>query len=129
EFWTYNIVTCCGYPLNVVDSMQTESSETEGRSALNIILEGSNSEHLDMLKGGVIQKLLEEKWKTFGHVRIAAEIISINSSLPQIIFLSSNILIVFCIFCRLFESSYLEEVLLILALPSAWFILMFFAAY
>lgn len=45
-------------------------SHLGGRSALTIILEGNKNEHLDMLKGGVIQKLLEEKWKTFGHVII-----------------------------------------------------------
>ncbi|XP_022241912.1 transient receptor potential cation channel subfamily V member 6-like [Limulus polyphemus] len=30
-----------------------------------IILNGKTNEHLDMLDGGVIQRLLEEKWKTF----------------------------------------------------------------
>jgi len=30
-----------------------------------MILEGSKEEHLDMLDGGIIQKLLEEKWETF----------------------------------------------------------------
>ena len=40
----------------------------ESRSALDIILEGQSSKHLDMLQGGVIQKLLEEKWKAFGQV-------------------------------------------------------------
>lgn len=33
-----------------------------------IILNGESSEHLDMLEGGVIQRLLEEKWKTFARV-------------------------------------------------------------
>jgi transient receptor potential cation channel subfamily V protein 6 len=30
-----------------------------------MILAGSKEEHLDMLDGGIIQRLLEEKWKTF----------------------------------------------------------------
>lgn len=34
-------------------------------SALFIILNGTKPEHLDMLDGGIIQRLLEEKWKTF----------------------------------------------------------------
>lgn len=34
-------------------------------SALMIILNGTKEEHLDMLDGGIIQRLLEEKWKTF----------------------------------------------------------------
>lgn len=33
-----------------------------------IILNGTKSEHLDMLEGGIIQRLLEEKWKTFARV-------------------------------------------------------------
>jgi len=35
---------------------------------LFIILDGTKEEHLDMLDGGIIQKLLEEKWKTFARV-------------------------------------------------------------
>jgi len=31
-------------------------------------LDGTKEEHLDMLDGGIIQKLLEEKWKTFARV-------------------------------------------------------------
>lgn len=34
-------------------------------SALFMILAGGKEEHLNMLDGGIIQKLLEEKWKTF----------------------------------------------------------------
>lgn len=37
-------------------------------SVLFIILDGTKEEHLDMLDGGIIQKLLEEKWKTFARV-------------------------------------------------------------
>jgi hypothetical protein len=41
-------------------------------SALFIILNGTKEEHLDMLDGGIIQRLLEEKWKTFARVSMAA---------------------------------------------------------
>lgn len=37
-------------------------------SALFIILNGTKQEHLNMLDGGIIQRLLEEKWKTFARV-------------------------------------------------------------
>lgn len=37
-------------------------------SALNYITEGDKEEHLDMLGGGVIKQLLDEKWKTFARV-------------------------------------------------------------
>lgn len=34
-------------------------------AALILILNGTKPEHLDMLDGGIIERLLEEKWKTF----------------------------------------------------------------
>lgn len=39
-------------------------------SALFLILNGTKQEHLDMLDGGIIQRLLEEKWKTFARVNL-----------------------------------------------------------
>lgn len=42
---------------------------TDWNSALFIILNGTKQEHLNMLDGGIIQRLLEEKWKTFARVR------------------------------------------------------------
>ena len=39
-------------------------------SAVIIILNGTKEEHLNMLEGGIIAKLLEEKWKTFAFVSI-----------------------------------------------------------
>lgn len=44
------------------------SSQLDWNSALFIILNGTKEEHLDMLDGGIIQRLLEEKWKTFARV-------------------------------------------------------------
>lgn len=38
-------------------------------SALMIILNGTKEEHLNMLDGGIIQRLLEEKWKTFARMQ------------------------------------------------------------
>lgn len=46
------------------------SSTLDWNSALFIILNGTKEEHLDMLDGGIIQRLLEEKWKTFARVRV-----------------------------------------------------------
>ena len=43
------------------------------------------------------------------------------------IFLASNILTLACIPCRLMDKRDLEEAILIFAVPSAWFFLMFFA--
>lgn len=41
------------------------SSYLDWNAALIIILNGTKPEHLDMLDGGIIERLLEEKWKTF----------------------------------------------------------------
>ena len=40
-------------------------------SAIILILNGIKPEHLNMLEGGIIAKLLEEKWKTFAQVPIS----------------------------------------------------------
>ena len=40
-----------------------------------IILNGTKEEHLDMLDGGIIQRLLEEKWKTFARMQFLKRLI------------------------------------------------------
>lgn len=40
-----------------------------------IILNGTKEEHLDMLEGGIIQRLLEEKWKTFAQMQFLKRLI------------------------------------------------------
>ena len=35
-----------------------------------IIINGENDDHLEMLEGGVMRQLLDEKWKAFARVRI-----------------------------------------------------------
>lgn len=47
-----------------------------------IILNGTKPEHLDMLDGGIIQRLLEEKWKTFAQ----------NQFLKRLLILSTHLL-------------------------------------
>ena len=76
DFWTYSIITCCGYPLNLIDSLQLKrtkegglSVESDSGSALNLISNGKSDHHIEMLRSGIVQKLLDEKWKTFGYVK------------------------------------------------------------
>ncbi|CRK89237.1 CLUMA_CG002996, isoform A [Clunio marinus] len=64
EFWRYSNITCSAYPLNALDTLMPDGS-TNWNAALIIILNGTKPEHLDMLDGGIIERLLEEKWKTF----------------------------------------------------------------
>ncbi|KAF7280410.1 hypothetical protein GWI33_006076 [Rhynchophorus ferrugineus] len=64
EFWRYSNITCSAYTLNALDTLLPDG-RTNWNSALFIILNGTKEEHLDMLDGGIIQRLLEEKWKSF----------------------------------------------------------------
>lgn len=57
-------------------------SFADWNSALFIILNGTKPEHLDMLDGGIIQRLLEEKWKTFAQ----------NQFLKRLLILSTHLL-------------------------------------
>ncbi|XP_057371293.1 uncharacterized protein LOC130692234 [Daphnia carinata] len=197
EFWRYSNITCSAYPLNALDTILPDG-RCNMTSALMIILNGTKEEHLDMLDGGIIQRLLEEKWKTFAQrqflkrlgilffhlfalsaavytrprrdrpliphdyddlnamdiARFCFEIVTCLSCIGYVviqqiselknvglrgflyqlsnnpakaIFLASNFLTLSCIPCRLLGKRELEEAILIFALPSAWFFLMFFA--
>ncbi len=64
EFWRYSNICCSAYPLGALDSIRPNGSTNWG-SAMMIILAGTKEEHLNMLEGGIIAKLLEEKWTTF----------------------------------------------------------------
>ncbi|XP_051173133.1 uncharacterized protein LOC127289317 isoform X4 [Leptopilina boulardi] len=116
EFWRYSNITCSAYPLNALDTLLPDG-RTNWNSALFIILNGTKEEHLAMLDGGIIQKLLEEKWKTFARSHEPA----------KFIFLISNLLILACIPCRLSGNRLAEDAILIVAVPGSWFLLMFFA--
>ncbi|XP_049880320.1 uncharacterized protein LOC126376816 [Pectinophora gossypiella] len=70
EFWRYSNITCSAYPLNALDTLLPDG-RTNWNSALFIILNGTKQEHLNMLDGGIIQRLLEEKWNTFASKKFA----------------------------------------------------------
>lgn len=47
-------------------------------SALMIIINGENDDHLEMLEGGVMRQLLDEKWKAFARVsKVSAKVSSV----------------------------------------------------
>jgi len=64
EYWSYGRMTCSGYPLDGLDSIN-KSGKSDDESALLITLNGKTDDHLDMLNSGIIYRLLEEKWKAF----------------------------------------------------------------
>lgn len=64
EYWSYGRMTCSGYPLDGLDSVD-KNGKSDEHSALLITMNGNTSDHLDMLNSGIIYRLLEEKWKAF----------------------------------------------------------------
>lgn len=52
-------------------------------SALMIIINGENDDHLEMLEGGVMRQLLDEKWKAFARVSTKSTPTPTNRSLPS----------------------------------------------
>ena len=90
----YSNIVCSGYPLGALDSIQSDGSTNWSAlkiqwldiskpqpwqyfphscslrlSAMYLILNGPKEEHLNMLEGGIIAKLLDEKWSTFAKAR------------------------------------------------------------
>ncbi|XP_070193087.1 transient receptor potential cation channel subfamily V member 6-like [Littorina saxatilis] len=74
EFWRFSNVTCSAYPLASIDSIGP-TGDSNRYSALMIIVNGETDEHLDMLGGGVIRQLLDDKWKTFAKRRFIERLI------------------------------------------------------
>ncbi|XP_038069043.1 transient receptor potential cation channel subfamily V member 6-like [Patiria miniata] len=62
--WTRGTVASVAYPLTGLDSIGP-GGELNERSALRMIVQGSKLQHLKMLEGQIIQKLLEEKWNRY----------------------------------------------------------------
>ncbi|XP_022081163.1 transient receptor potential cation channel subfamily V member 6-like [Acanthaster planci] len=62
--WTHGTVASVAYPLTGLDSIGP-GGELNERSALRMIVQGSKLQHLKMLEGHIIQKLLEEKWNRY----------------------------------------------------------------
>ncbi|XP_058063684.1 uncharacterized protein LOC131213624 [Anopheles bellator] len=88
EFWRYSNITCSGYPLNALDTLMPDGS-TNWNSALFIILNGTKEEHLNMLDGGIVERLLDEKWKTFAR----------NQFLKRLLILAIHL---FCLSCSVY---------------------------
>ncbi|XP_062610763.1 uncharacterized protein LOC134272556 isoform X2 [Saccostrea cucullata] len=74
ELWRYSNITCSLYPLLALDSIGP-TGDTNWNSALMIIINGENDEHLEMLEGGVMRQLLDEKWKAFARRRFFVRLI------------------------------------------------------
>ncbi|XP_063430515.1 transient receptor potential cation channel subfamily V member 5-like isoform X2 [Mytilus trossulus] len=191
ELWRYSNITCSVYPLHSIDSIGP-TGDSNFNSALMIIINGETDEHLEMLEGGVMRQLLDEKWKTFARkrffirlvlaflhlalistsvytrppeddllaihsssdiIRFVAEILTVLGCIVTLVvdcfeigaqgfwsfvnncrhapaltlYLLSCVLLLACIPFRFLRLRYVEDILLIVATPTAWSFLLFFA--
>ncbi len=67
--WQYSNITCSVYPLDSIDTILPDGS-IDPLSSLGFIVNGDTDEHLDMLRIGFIDRLLEDKWAQFAQVAL-----------------------------------------------------------
>ena len=63
-YWQIGNVCCSAYPIEQMDSINSQDGELQTQSALNLIVFGPLIEHLDLIEG-IIVDLLQTKWKSF----------------------------------------------------------------
>jgi transient receptor potential cation channel subfamily V protein 5 len=63
-YWQIGAVCCSAYPIEQLDTINSETGELNMQSALNLIVFGGLTEHLDLIEGVVVD-LLQTKWKSF----------------------------------------------------------------
>uniref|UniRef100_A0A0N4YPQ0 ANK_REP_REGION domain-containing protein n=1 Tax=Nippostrongylus brasiliensis TaxID=27835 RepID=A0A0N4YPQ0_NIPBR len=63
--WVYGSASCFSYPLTKIDTINEVTGEMNEQSALSLVVYGKTSAHLELLDG-ILEKILDEKWKAFG---------------------------------------------------------------
>ncbi|EYC11254.1 hypothetical protein Y032_0051g2101 [Ancylostoma ceylanicum] len=66
--WVYGEASCSSYPLTKIDTINEVTGEMNEESALSLVVYGKTSEHLELLDG-ILENILEEKWKAYGRLR------------------------------------------------------------
>ena len=51
-----------------IHSNMREEGKISWNAALSFIINGNTDEHLEMIEGGVVKRLLEDKWNTYAQV-------------------------------------------------------------
>ncbi|KAK0416395.1 hypothetical protein QR680_012460 [Steinernema hermaphroditum] len=67
--WTYGDATCTAFPLQGIDTIDQITGHLNHTSALSLVVYGKKSTHLDFFDG-LLEDLLEEKWKAFARNRL-----------------------------------------------------------
>ncbi|GFS44729.1 transient receptor potential cation channel subfamily V member 5 [Trichonephila inaurata madagascariensis] len=63
-YWELGNITCAAYPLDDVDTIDSNTGEINKLSVLNLVVYGEKIDHLDMLSG-LLADLLNAKWNKF----------------------------------------------------------------
>ncbi|KAL0119708.1 hypothetical protein PUN28_007863 [Cardiocondyla obscurior] len=63
-YWQIGSITCAGYPLSQIDTIDVNIGTINNNSALNLVVFGDKDEHLELMDG-VLVDLLNAKWNTF----------------------------------------------------------------
>ncbi|KAI6216081.1 Transient receptor potential cation channel subfamily V member 6 [Aphelenchoides besseyi] len=66
--WQYGDAASTAFPLAKLDTINQETGELNEDSGLSLIVYGESNEHLDLLDG-LVEELLQAKWKAFGRQR------------------------------------------------------------
>lgn len=67
EFWRYSDVTCFGYPIEGIDTVDNDGKIVWNAALLSIV-NGGTDDHLDMLEIDFVKRLLEYKWSFYSKV-------------------------------------------------------------
>ncbi|ODM96433.1 Transient receptor potential cation channel subfamily V member 6 [Orchesella cincta] len=77
-YWQIGSVTCAAYPLTQLDTIDPITGGIQKESALNLIVFGETTMHLDLLEGPVMD-LLHAKWNTFVKFRFYRQFVAFFS--------------------------------------------------
>jgi hypothetical protein len=61
--WNYHDISCAAYPQKEIDSI-TEDGETDEKSFLNLLVESTSEEHLELYEG-VFSETIQKKWDLY----------------------------------------------------------------
>uniref|UniRef100_A0A915JE52 Ion transport domain-containing protein n=1 Tax=Romanomermis culicivorax TaxID=13658 RepID=A0A915JE52_ROMCU len=95
EYWRFRDMAYSAYPLSTLDTIKSDGT-TNWDSALMTIVNGNTPEHMDMIGGEVVQRLLAYKWKAYGsiswpdYIRYTAESLTLMTSCAFVFFQQVN---------------------------------------
>ena len=73
-YWQIGSITCAAYPLTQLDTIDLTTGQIQKESALNLIVFGEMTMHLELMEGPIID-LLHAKWNAFVKFRFYRQFI------------------------------------------------------